>query len=316
MDTAVERSTVEERLIALESSRKSELQELEAVLEAVRGTVRENHELRLRLQRLEGAQPLAMMQDTTNDENTTVVNPAAADQLYNRDPDIGLEAALGAETVRLLHTRFVSRQEKQRVRDASAEQSDGATMEAATLRMLARLSEAPANYHQATIYFLQAGDEAGSAWTMLVMSGLIVLFQCMTATAIFVGADVKACSSQDQCRSGTFCGQQRLGFGAVRCYYCADSPLDPEVSADGTILNLPPTEYDFVGERFGGFNLTKVESLCADPRLDHPYFGTERSANAAQTVQALINWCHACRYNDGSVNPKGWFRKLKRMNRL
>ena len=61
----------------------------------------------------------------------------------------------------------------------------------------------------------------------------------------------------------------------------------------------------------GIFNLTKVESLCADPRLDHPYFGTERSANAAQTVQALINWCHACRYNDGSVNPKGWFSEAQ-----
>lgn len=252
-----------------------------------------------------------------------VRNPTAAAEIADAAAEVGrsaelqsdsseavvaLEAALGEETVRLLQASFVIR-EGDGVPNSAIDSSAESSLSTIARRTFARLSEAPANYHQATIYFLQSpGVNTGAA--MFFVSCCITLFQALAATAIFVGADVKACSGQDQCRSGTFCGQQARGLGVIRCYYCGeDGPLDKETNAAGIVLNIPQTAWDGDpnGENYAGFNLTKVIGLCSDPRMEHPYMGTERNSNAAKTVQALQNWCHGCRYSDGTVDPSSWF---------
>ena len=102
-------------------------------------------------------------------------------------------------------------------------------MEQAARSTIARLSEAPSNYHQACVFFAVVEPERGVR--MVALSCLIVLLQVATVVSIFTGADIKACGQQDQCRAGTFCGRQSFMFGdsAVgtnRCFYCGSSQTD------------------------------------------------------------------------------------------
>eukprot|EP01043_Picozoa_sp_COSAG02_P036646 COSAG02_NODE_2698_length_8208_cov_10.377482_4_plen_163_part_00 len=74
---------------------------------------------------------------------------------------------------------------------------------------VARLTEAPANFHQACVHFAVSDapeDVAmmkGNKTAMLLLSsGLMVLFQTVACIAMLVGAFLPSCFSSDQCERG------------------------------------------------------------------------------------------------------------------
>eukprot|EP01052_Picozoa_sp_SAG31_P023491 SAG31_NODE_1941_length_6859_cov_3.362278_2_plen_461_part_00 len=155
--------------------------------------------------------------------------------------------------------------------------SRGTTAAADAIRsVVARLSEAPTNWHQAVVLFatLPPGDkDAGrSIWAMFC-GVTMVLLQCAVVVGVLGGIDRASCTTKYHCeKTGTFCD---IG-GVNRCVYCGDQnvlPWQTDPRTGGTLNN--PNLDDYVG-----FNETLVAEVCGHP--------------ASQLPDGVASWCESC----------------------
>ena len=147
------------------------------------------------------------------------------------DIEAGLkDGTLTAEQAVVLQERQMARMEQR----AQAEMAQlearlraelgGQTGIAATVRgIVARLTETPTNFHQATVHFLATDapeDEAMARRAPLLYAGSLamVLLQSATAAGVWIGTMRASCVSSDQCDEGTFCS---VGW-RDRCSFCGD----------------------------------------------------------------------------------------------
>ena len=214
-----------------------------------------------------------------------------------------------AETVETLESLMIAREaELQAKFDAKLDALEtkleaAAPLSAAVRSAVAHLTEAPLNFHQATVMYAAEqsgsdGETAGSALLRrrmgsLALSALMVLMQCMVAVGVYAGTFLPACASSDQCaQKGTWCEVGRRD----RCVYCGgDVPLPPQTDpATGGTLNVPHAS------DYAGFNLTLVAEVCAAPtdRLGL----NENGLEIAFTRAAVVSWCETCVFNDGRVD--------------
>jgi hypothetical protein len=171
-----------------------------------------------------------------------------------------------------------------------------APLSAAVRSAVAHLTEAPLNFHQATVMYAaeQSGSDGEAARGALllrlagslVLSTLMVLMQCMVAVGVFAGTVEPSCATSDQCaQKGTYC---TVG-GIDRCTYCGeDTPLPQQTdpATGGTLNRANAPDY-------AGFNLTLVAEVCAAP-IDN-----DRSPVMSTNT---VRWCEACVLNDGRVD--------------
>lgn len=87
-------------------------------------------------------------------------------------------------------------------------------------------SEAPTNWHQATVYAAQLpnDDPFRQQFPLLFAVGwFIVVVQTFTVVGMLTGTAQPACRTSDQCEQGRFCA---LGM-RNRCGYCGDNAPMP-----------------------------------------------------------------------------------------
>ena len=159
----------------------------------------------------------------------------------------------------------------------------GATLASAVRGLVARLTETPTNFHQATVFFLAADapeDAAMARRAPLLYAGSLAMvgLQSATAAGVLVGTVRPACATSDQCGAGTWC---RVGAQGRRCDFCGEtSPLD-------------------IG------NLTRVAEVCTMPYAEH--VGMDGiGVPTAYPDTSVASWCEACVRNDGTVDPLTW----------
>ena len=102
--------------------------------------------------------------------------------------------------------------------------------------VVARLTETPTNFHQATVHFLATDapeDAAMARKAPLLYAGSMAMvgLQSMTAMGVLVGTVLPSCATSDQCGAGAYCWVHR-----GRCDYCGGGvplPLavDPELGS-------------------------------------------------------------------------------------
>eukprot|EP01047_Picozoa_sp_COSAG01_P015683 COSAG01_NODE_789_length_13572_cov_322.875158_2_plen_313_part_00 len=209
-----------------------------------------------------------------------------------------------AETVETLESMMIAREaELQAKFDAKLnalkdELEAAAPLSAAVRSAVAHLTEAPPNFHQATVmYAAENGSDDGETVMRragsLVLSALMVLMQCMAVMGVLWGTINPACASSDQCaQKGMYCKVGRVN----RCEYCGGgAPLlrQTDPATGGTLNWAPAPDY-------AGFNLTLVAEVCAAPtdRLGTDGFGAEVPFPRA----SVFSWCETCVFNDGQVD--------------
>ena len=104
-----------------------------------------------------------------------------------------------------------------------------------------RLTEAPTNWHQATIYFFATDAEEDSTMRarapfMAIFGALMVFGQAATAMAIITGSITKSCTANNQCDNGFWCSDVE-----GQCQYCGEDvplPLNGVVEVHKTSQNL------------------------------------------------------------------------------
>ena len=264
-------------------------------------------------------------------------NPAFADgaqEGHGVDIEAGLEdGTLTAEQAVVLQERQMERMrvEMQAQMEAKTAQmiaaaqlgvagSDNSesTVTSMVRGVVARLTEAPTNFHQATVYFLMTDapqDEAMARRAPLLYAGSLamVMLQSVTAIGVAVGTIIPSCATSDQCGTGTFC---EVG-GRDRCVFCGgDVPLPLETEGTCTFLD-PRVTRTFTAADAGctsrnnaedlnhvGFNLTRVLQVCT-----MPYIGRDGLDGLGNRVffpnTSVAAWCESCVRNDGTVDPMG-----------
>lgn len=161
----------------------------------------------------------------------------------------------------------------------------GGPLEAGARSLIQRLSEAPPNLHQYTV-FLAADIKEEAAQTarlpcMMFAGFSMVLVQAAVTVGVLVGTAVPTCTTSDQCDPGLYC---HVG-GRQRCNYCgsAGPPTGTQI-IDGK--ECDGAQNDWCSERY---NYSGLMETCRDPgplSLD------------------LISWCETCiRTIDGTVDP-------------
>ena len=175
------------------------------------------------------------------------------------------------------------------------ELSDKTPAEVAIREVVARLTEAPCNWHQSVAFFaaLPVEDaDAGRRWWALAVGALMVLGQTMVAIGMAMGTLSPTCETNDMCaQAGTYCAVGSTN----RCNYCGmDIPLPQQVDLEtGKILNRPMQD-------FGGWNKTAIAETCADPSLGKGIVGDV--ADGVFTFAGVKSWCEACVFVDGEAD--------------
>eukprot|EP01051_Picozoa_sp_SAG22_P000366 SAG22_NODE_9_length_35992_cov_37.278104_5_plen_401_part_00 len=245
-----------------------------------------------------------------------------------------LEAALAepcgaehaAQAVAVMERLMLAREDELAAK-FEARLGGGASLDsvAAVRSVVAQLTEAPPNFHQATIYFAasEAPEDApmaARARLLFLFSALMVLMQTVTAVGVCWGVVLPSCSSSEQCRergaTGTYCGD---AAGNSRCDFCGRwvpleidfPPGTPDVDerrfvGGGTRRdNFPPaggTMNWAEDAEFVGFNLTLVAEVCAAPTERR---GTRGSGDnkAMYSAATVASWCETCVHAiDGTVD--------------
>jgi hypothetical protein len=245
-------------------------------------------------------------------------NPAfAASKTLQNEADpirADLEAAVASlkapgnepQSVEAMETMMRAREAALQAKfDAKLEQleaklaANGAPLSSAVRSVVAHLSQAPPNWHQATVMFFGGDADADvavafwRAWSLMI-SVLMVFGQSMVAVGVFIGTELPACSSSDQCgQKGTYCDDRNDGAGA--CTFCGSAAPLPEQTdprTGGTLNYAQAPDY-------AGFNLTLVAEVCADTTG-----GPETvSIHGLPVSRALTSWCEACVHAvDGQVD--------------
>ena len=184
-----------------------------------------------------------------------------------------VEAAIADDSkLQLVDRYYAAELEKLRQSVAS---DDGAV-----LGVFARLTEAPTNWHQATVFALSSDAPQDSALkarapAMFAMGAFVVALQCITMPRLFMASAYEKCVTPDDCSTkGMFCGKSGMGSSRMGCKYCSTyAPLEQQWEyIDGQLrtYNFPEDQYHRA-EPFGriGFNRTHVLEVCADPTKSH-----------------------------------------------
>ena len=153
----------------------------------------------------------------------------------------------------------------QSLRRELAEAERGGMLESTVKRIYGTLTEAPTNWHQATVFFLcepSPHDDAclrARGPIMFAISCALVLLQTFTALALAVSIVFPPCASSVMCGRGRFCALNLNN----RCQYCgSNAPLVMQTdAAGGDTYNL------IWDDRFVGFNASYVAEFCRDPTI-------------------------------------------------
>eukprot|EP01050_Picozoa_sp_SAG11_P034294 SAG11_NODE_12049_length_724_cov_1.404800_1_plen_153_part_01 len=99
---------------------------------------------------------------------------------------------------------------------------DVAPLEIAIRAPLARLSEAPPNYHQYLVYECAcssglAEDPRPQLLRMVMSAFLMVATQITITISLAITTILPSCANSDQCGAGRYCV---IGFACGRCGYC------------------------------------------------------------------------------------------------
>eukprot|EP01052_Picozoa_sp_SAG31_P000417 SAG31_NODE_12_length_38498_cov_21.161671_33_plen_290_part_00 len=147
------------------------------------------------------------------------------------------------EEARLLGSQFSVEQ----VAALRAEFQERRLIVSSVHRVLGKLTEAPANWHQATVFAYTSSepDDVANRCSLMFGSIAIVLFQLAAAVGAWKNTMAVSCASNSQCLiSGMYCEVFESGVTeSDRCTYCANSspvPLQIDI-ATGTVWNLPWT---------------------------------------------------------------------------
>jgi hypothetical protein len=196
------------------------------------------------------------------------------------------------------------------------ERGGGASGADAAIRsVFASIGTAPANWHQATVFFLSSEKEVDQAMRkrapLMFVGGLvIIIFQIIVTAGLFVGSLAPSCLSNEQCvhMPGSWC---TLG-GANRCFACGQTGIYPNLENDVIACQWGPNEPHVgrsptdPGNCFPNLyrNKTAVAKVCTDPQDRLAWDATQGKINdpigfKAKGVRA---WCEACIFTDGEVN--------------
>ena len=173
--------------------------------------------------------------------------------------------------------------------------------------VVARLTEAPTNWHQSTVFYLTTKAEQDArlrtrAPLMAAVSFLMVFMQAASISAIIFGTVIPACDTKTECDKGRFCKAhgEGEGDGTNRCSYCGFSvPLEAECEIDGVsvrshelcseadvpVWNVRPTSTH--PHEFLGYNTTYLSEVC--------HGTTPVGASVRAWAESdLVDWCDAC----------------------
>jgi hypothetical protein len=177
--------------------------------------------------------------------------------------------------------KALEQQQGTRVANPLSEDADDTTapasasqLAAAVRSIVARLTETPTNFHQATVHFLATDapqDAAMARRAPLLYAGSLVMVSLQSATAlgVWVGTFAASCATSDQCDAGNYCAH----VAGNRCVGC---------ESDGFVL-LSSEDIS---------NLTLVAEACTMPY-------TERNGLTSTDV---ASFCEACVRNDGTIH--------------
>ena len=234
-----------------------------------------------------------------NAERFTRVHPApnAGAAAQQRSDDVDIEAGLRDGTLTsdeaiVLMEEQLKGQMDAKIAQLRAELSGGggdSGLDSIVRGLVARLTETPTNFHQATVFFLAADAPEDAAMArraplLYAVSLAMVVLQSETAGGVFAGTMIPSCATSDQCGAGTWCN---VGM-EDRCRFCGDEgPLG-----------------------YGIGNLTRVAEACALPYTDQSgvkqWIDEETGETRVETWPFLstnttvASWCEAC--NDGTVD--------------
>eukprot|EP01043_Picozoa_sp_COSAG02_P060412 COSAG02_NODE_7889_length_2803_cov_28.147189_3_plen_312_part_00 len=210
-----------------------------------------------------------------------LLNPKDGDQSQTVE---AIEATLRSHEV-ALRAEFEAKLAK--LEDKLAE--SGGPLSSAARSVVAHLSEAPPNWHQATVLFASSAQEPDGRLraVSLAISVLIVASQSMVAVGMLVGSNARSCHTSDDCETkGMYCVDL-----VDRCVYCGEDtplPLQTDPATGGTLNWVYATDYI-------GFNTSLVVEVCANP--------TERLGTQSRFTAAMVaRWCETCMLNDGRVD--------------
>ena len=170
----------------------------------------------------ETANPLAEREGQPSDERGAATIAGAVTHTSEAEDTVDIEAALAEgsltsnQAIALQERRMERMRVETRAQIAQLRSELGLSAErplalAATVRrVVARLTQTPTNYHQATVHYLSSDapeDAAMARWAPLLYMGSLamVVMQSMVAVGVFVGTVSRTCSSSDQCGAGTYC---------------------------------------------------------------------------------------------------------------
>ena len=221
------------------------------------------------------------------------VDTGVLDVLEQRTDNVDIEAALKDGTLTAEQAVVQMAAEERQLRAEMQEQmaqlearlgtgDSGSPFTAAVRGVVARLTETPTNFHQATVYFLatDAPEDAAMARRapLLYFGSLaMVLLQSATAVGVLMGTMFPSCATSEQCGAGTWC---MVGM-KNRCDFCGWGIYSP------------------VGDDIG--NLTLVAEVCTLPYTEAVNEGGDVMPNTT-----AASWCEACVRNDGTVDPLTW----------
>jgi hypothetical protein len=225
---------------------------------------------------------------------------------------VALQSQVAEQAKQLAETeeRVLARLQPKKVDTEIPAQSE---FEPAVHGIIARLTEAPPNFHQFVVFVAtetaggqtDAGAAIKAQWLprMMLAAVVIVVGQCATAAAIGTSTFIPSCMSNDQCPAHSFCSLQH----GDRCDPCGNSnPFPRQFDEQGGVYNRP-WEDNFVG-----FNLSTVYKLCSAPREVLP----DRSDPDMDKYWRAANvqrWCEKCVHPiDGTV--KNTFEKVIKAN--
>eukprot|EP01051_Picozoa_sp_SAG22_P015112 SAG22_NODE_1930_length_3292_cov_5.169120_2_plen_291_part_01 len=235
--------------------------------------------------------------------------------------------AVAGESVPLLSDEFTPSQQAALRNEflpaqaaVGSEAAGDTTSAAAAVRaIVARLTETPPNFHQATAYFAstQEPDDApvaARAWMLLLGSTLMVMMQTFAAVGVTWGVVLPFCSTTEQCSGGEYCS---VG-GRSRCDFCGRwVPLEVEFQAEMSQADIDLCRSRSLGSRpasciggrtlnwaedplFIGYNLTLVAEVCAVPaeRRGTRGNGDNNKVYAAETVASWCTFAYASLISD------------------
>ena len=151
--------------------------------------------------------------------------------------------------------------------------------------LVAHLTEADPNWHQAAVHYAASKEEGDAAYKLPLFASSVVMvfFQCAVAVGVIVGTFAPVCEFESQCMRGQYCETGNTG----RCAFCGETvPMPAQEVGDGTTLN------HYQDENFAGFNSTLVAETCADPNGRYGQDGI--ATNILFKPKGVLAWCETC----------------------